>query len=121
MSNKLPIKSALLGTELDARMSGLTGSELAKQINSTVEATQKTSIIGVLPDRLLVTQKQFAELNNYTEKMYQTSDRMYRTNYNVMEVIIDRQKDTVTEINDILEGVDELTKLEKEQDNEQTN
>lgn len=119
MSKRLPIKENLMHHDMDARDSQLQGQELYQQIVDSVDASQRF-IQTVLPDRLIVTQKQFASLNNFTEEMYWTSDRLFRTPLNVMEVIIDREVDTVRDIDDIIEGVEQMEKAEEGND-EQAN
>lgn len=66
------------------------------------------------PSVLRVTQKQFASLNLHTEEMYHTTDRMFIVKDRdggilcVMEVIIDREVDTVDDIGAIIEESEEL-------------
>jgi hypothetical protein len=75
---------------LDVRVSNYLGGELQQQIIKSVEWTQLV-IEMTLPNQLIVTQEQFASLNNYTEEMYHTSDRMFVTPKNVMEVVISNE------------------------------
>lgn len=98
--------------DMDARDSELLGQELYQLIVDSVAASQRFLLV-TLPDRLIVTQKQFASLNNFTEEMYETSDRLFRTPLNVMEVIIDREVDKVQDIDDIIEGVEQMVKAEE--------
>lgn len=99
--------------ELDMRVSPLVGQELRDEIIASV-ARQQMFIKPTLPDRLVITQKQFASLNAWTEAMYETSDRMFRTPLNVMEVVIDREVDIVEDIEQIIRDVEILTQLEDE-------
>ena len=112
MKRVLEIKESLQGTTLDARISNKEGKELVQEIFKTIEDSQRF-ILAPLPSRLLVTQKQFASLNNYTEEMYATTDRLFKTPFNVMEVHIDRDIDTVAEIEQTIVDVENLTKLEE--------
>lgn len=112
MSVIRPQPTNILGqTILDVRISPKLGKELAEDIAESVNWTQRF-IQMTLPDVLLVTQKQFASLNGYTEEMYQTTDRMFTTPLNVMEVTIDREVDTVTEVEQIMQDVEDLKKQE---------
>lgn len=93
-------------TILDVRISPKLGQELAEDIRDSVEWTQRF-IQMTLPDRLVVTQKQFVSLQPYTEAMYQVEDRMFVTHLNVMEVVIDRDVDTVAEVDAAIEDVED--------------
>jgi hypothetical protein len=97
----------LRGMELDVRVSPNVGTELYDQIVRSVEHTQKF-VVTELPDILIVTEKQFASLNNYTEEMYNTTDRIMVTPYNVMEVTVDREFDTVDSIEEVIESMDQI-------------
>lgn len=100
---------------LDMRVSNKTGYELALQISESVAHTQKF-VITDIPSTLIVTQKQFASLQNYTEEMYDTTDRMFRTGDGyVMEVTIDRDIDTVREVEDAIQMIEDINQLEAEQ------
>lgn len=92
---------------LDMRPSNKLGEELCDQIYASVEHTQKF-IQTELPNWLIVTQKQFASLNNYTQEMYDTVDRLMRTPHNVMQVKIDREVGTVDSIEAVMQEVDKL-------------
>lgn len=94
-------------TELDVRVSPKLGRELAEDIRESVDWTQRF-IQMTLPDRLIVTQKQFVSLQDFTEEMYHTTDRMFVTPLNIMEVAIDRDVDTVPEIEDTIQAAEEL-------------
>jgi hypothetical protein len=94
---------------LDVRVSSKLGYELAEDIVESVGHTQ-LFIQTTLPDVLLVTQKQFASLQDYTEEMAHTTDRMYITPYNVMEVKIDRDVDTVQIVEDAIVDTENLKK-----------
>lgn len=77
-------------TELDIRSLKQKGQELATAIEDEVKATQ-SAIIRSLPDRLRVTTaqaKQLLKLAGHIETEYSKA-KLYRTKYNVMEVIID--------------------------------
>lgn len=93
-------------TELDARVSPSTGKELAQEIIDAVEWSQKF-IKTTLADVLVVTQKQFVSLQDYTESMYHTEDRMFITPFNVMEVKIDRDVDIVQAVDDAMQEVED--------------
>lgn len=110
-------------TSLDMRISPKQGIELTEEIYASVADTQKW-IVTTLPDQLIVTQKQHAILNSYTEEMFGTSDRIYVTPFNVMEVIIDREIDIVPEVEGaiveaeaMLEKPTEIVELNLEGDN----
>lgn len=105
--------------QLDARIVSLQHRELLALIHASVERTQRP-FMQELPDQLLVTQQQFASLNNYTEAMADTEDRMILTPWNVMEVLPDREHvDDRAEVQDTLDTIDELNELE-EQDEQPT-
>ena len=77
-------------TELDVRSLKQKGQELAVAIENEVKATQ-SAIMRALPDRLRVTKtqaKQLLKLAGHIETEYSKA-KLYRTKYNVMEVIID--------------------------------
>lgn len=63
--------------------------ELTKAISDAVKGTQST-IIRALPDRLILTAKQYSLLTGTPEMMmfedYDQEYFLYRTKYNVMEV-----------------------------------
>lgn len=67
-----------------------------------------------VPDKLIVTQRQFASLNNYTEKMYNTEDRMFNAGGFVLEVQIDREVDNIAPVEETMQIVDNLKKLDEE-------
>lgn len=96
-------------TELDARISPLLGRDLHQEIIDSVQWSQ-TFIQMTLPDRLIVSQKQFISLTDHTETMYDTEDRMFVTPLNVMEVVIDRDIDTVDEVEQTMVETDKLKK-----------
>ena len=105
-----PTESFRNGTvtlELDMRVTSRQGKELAELISDSVENTQKY-FQTQLPSVLIVTQQQFASLNNYTEEMYNTTDRMYITKWGVMEVVIDREIDLIPELDEIIESSEKL-------------
>lgn len=99
---------------IDARVSPNTGKDLAEEISTTIQFSQ-LFIQHQLPDRLIVTQKQHVSLNPYTEEMYHTEDRMFQV-YDpegkgvmcVMEVTIDRDIDTVEEIEQVMADTEAL-------------
>lgn len=109
--------------QLDARIvPSIKHEELKQLIWDSVERTQKP-IMQELPDQLFVTQQQFASLNNYTEAMADTEDRMMLTPWNVMEVYPDREHvDDREEVQDTITLLDELDELiaEGEQDEQQS-
>ena len=113
MNDKIirPVET-LFGIELDMRVSDKLGEDLAKQIVESVERTQ-LFIQNTLPNQLRVSEKQFASLNAWTQAMYNTTDRMFVTPLNVMEFIIDREVDTIKEIDDIIEGVEQVDNEEE--------
>lgn len=87
---------------IDARITKLQGRELRDLIFDSVANTQKYLYVE-LPSELIVTQQQFASLNDFTEEMYHTTDRMFITPDGVMEVTIDREIDTIDELDTIIE------------------
>lgn len=93
-------------TVLDVRVSPKLGKELSTDIIESVEWSQKW-IQTTLPDKLVVTQKQFVSLQPYTDEMFHTTDRMFVTPLNVMEVVIDRDVDIVEGVEQALKDVDE--------------
>jgi hypothetical protein len=101
---------------LDMRVSPEIGQALTLQINESVAHTQ-VFIEVPLPDQLIVTQRQFASLQPYTDRMKDTEDRMYavpdpkggRLPMCLMEVIIDEDIDTVAEVQEAIDeyrGID---------------
>lgn len=99
---------------LDMRVSDKQGSELKQEIIDSVGRSQ-LFIQTTLPDRLVLTQEQFKSLQDYTEEMYHTTDRMFITPYNVMEVVIDREINTVQEIENVIVETEQL-KRQREED-----
>jgi hypothetical protein len=91
--------------------------ELYNLIVESVAHTQKF-IVQTLPSRLIVTQKQFASLNNFTQAMYNTTDRMMITPLNAMEVTIDRDIDQVEQIEDVMVINDQIDEMLEEAGNE---
>lgn len=104
--------------QLDVRIVPLVHRELAAVINASVERTQRPIMLE-LPDQLIVTQKQHASLNDYTEAMADTEDRMYVTPFNVMEVIVDREHaDDREEVQSTIEILDELDEIIEQAESE---
>lgn len=104
---------------LDVRVSPKLGRELTEDIVESVAHTQRY-VQTTLPDVLLVTQKQFASLQDYTEEMTHTEDRMFITPYNVMEVKIDRDINTVQEVESAIVDTENLKAQQKEDDDAAT-
>ena len=81
-----------------------TGIQLRQVIIEAVRSTQGI-VLAPLPNILLMTQKQYDSLlkqQNMIEK-YQSTERMYVTPYNVMEVRIkDRSKQTFAEAHKLI-------------------
>jgi hypothetical protein len=106
------------GATLDMRDSDLLGRELFEHICYCVEQCDgMRTMLVPLPDELIVTQKQFASLNNYTEEMLHTNDRMMYTGMNVMELRIDREVDTIPAIEAVIEETEQLER-ERQADNQ---
>lgn len=104
---------------LDVRIVPKTGRELALIITESVDHTQKF-LVTEIPDILIVTQKQFASLQTYTEEMTTISDRMFITADGfVLEVTIDRYVDQVEIVEDAMQLLDDINEAEKEADSEQ--
>lgn len=101
------------GNELDMRGVPKLSQALYDTILKSVNQTQKT-IQTELPNVLVVTQQQFASLNNYTEAMYNTVDRIMITPQNVMEVKIDREYQTHDDVEATMALTDELKGLASE-------
>ncbi len=113
-----PITGPMGDTVLDCRVSDKLGKDLYAEIVESVKHTQ-LFIMSPLPSKLLVTQQQFASLNGYTEEMYQTTDRMMQTPYNVMEIDIDREYKTVESIDKVMTETEELEKEIHDVENEE--
>ena len=103
--------------ELDMRVSPLTGPELYEEIVKSVWATQRP-IMMTLPDVLRITQRQFASLNSYTEKMLETEDRYMVTPHNAMDIVIDREYQQVQEIEQTMQLKDDILSQRKEEADE---
>lgn len=99
--------------ELDARVTKKQHKELFDLIVESVEWTQKF-IQTELPNIIILTQEQFASLNNWTQDMYSVTDRILVTPYNVMEVVVDREIDTMDEIEEVFDMLEEIEQAEKE-------
>ena len=99
---------------LDMRVSPSTGEDLAAEIAESVSRSQ-LFITQTLPDRLVLTQKQFASLDPYMQVLVGTEDRLYVTPHNAMEVVIDREIDTVQEIENVIVDTENL-KRQREED-----
>jgi hypothetical protein len=80
------------------------GAELRKVIVEAVRSTQSV-VITTLPNIIKMTQKQYDSLleqQNMVE-MYQSTERMYVTPYNVMEVQVEgRTKKTFAEAHNLI-------------------
>lgn len=74
--------------ELDVRKVPELGKDLKKLIFRSVDKTQQT-IMTELPSFLVLTSQQYVSLLDYTEQMYESTERMFRTPLNVMEVLVD--------------------------------
>ena len=103
-------------SKLDMRVSSAVGEDLAAEIVHSIDHSQ-TFIMTTLPDQLIVTQKQFFSLQPYTEQMYNTTDRMYVTPRNAMEVIIDRNIDTIDEVENVIAETEALQHVIDEAEN----
>jgi hypothetical protein len=96
--------------ELDIRIipKETEGRELAEIIHESIRRVNST-LITELPSWIRMTQVQFAALNGFTDEMYHTTDRMFSALDEkggiicVMEVAIDREIDTVEQIDDTIE------------------
>jgi hypothetical protein len=100
---------------LDFRAVPKQGRDLYDLIIESVAHTQRF-IVQTLPNKLIVTQKQFASLNNFTQAMYNTTDRFMITPLNAMEVTIDRDIDLVEQIEDVMvlnDQIDEILEQDK--------
>lgn len=101
--------------QLDARVSSLQHRELMQLIHDSVERTQRP-FLQPLPDQLIITQTQLVTLNNFTEAMADSVDRIMITPWNVMEVIVDDQHVGDHEaVQQTLAWVDEANELEEAQ------
>lgn len=96
-------------TDLDMRVSPKTGKDLAEEIAESVSHSQ-LFLQTTLPDRLILTQKQFVSLQHDMAEMDHTEDRIYITPHNVMYVVIDREIDTVQEVENVILETEELKK-----------
>jgi hypothetical protein len=94
-------------TDLDMRVSSSQGTELKEEINHSVEHSQ-LFLTTTLPNRLILTQKQFISLQDDMERYYDTEDRFYKTPSNIMEVVIDRDIDTVQDVDQAIETYKEI-------------
>lgn len=94
-------------TDLDMRVSRETGEELKAEILESVSATQRF-LQTTLPDRLIVTQRQFLSLQHDLTEMDHTTDRLYITPMNAMYVVIDREVDTVEAVETVMKDTEEL-------------
>jgi hypothetical protein len=80
--------------ELDVRHVPEIGADLKKVILASVDHTQSV-IMMELPSFLVVTKKQYVSLLDYTQQMYESTERMFRTPLNVMEVLVDNENEHV--------------------------
>lgn len=92
-------KHGAIQRELDIREYGeiTKPAEVHKVIVESVKRTQFPIITGELPSWIVMTHRQFVELLPYTAEMMYTEGRIYVTQYNVMEIIVDVDADTVSE------------------------
>ena len=111
----IDIENSMVHVRLDMRKVKLQHAELAQVIRDSVERTQRP-IVRTLPDQLFVTQSQFASLQNFTEPMADTEDRMFLTPFNIMEVLVDREHvddvEAVQETFDLLDALQEVPRDE---------
>lgn len=106
-------------TVLDARIvpfERTSGKDLKDLIMESVNA-EHTGLLHEFPSELILTEKQFASLNAYTEEMLHTTDRMFVVLKPeggilcLMEVIIDDTFDTVDEIDFIKRESEEMLSM----------
>jgi hypothetical protein len=76
-------------TELNITDCPLKGKALRQEIVDRVKATQSV-IIRTLPDLLILTKEQYKDLEHDPQMidMHQSKERIYATQYNVMELSI---------------------------------
>lgn len=96
---------------LDMRVANVIGDDLNRLIVESVKATQVLHGID-LPDMITLSHKQFISVEKNTQEMDRTTDRIYITPYNVMEVTVDKDYQTVDEdMLDILVGYDDAESM----------
>ncbi len=107
---------------LDMRVTSKQHQELADIINESVDHTQKFLVTEV-PSILIVTEKQFASLNNFTEEMLTVRDRFFQTKSGyVMEVEIDEELvDVHDEVHETIKDTEELEDLIEEEQERRDN
>lgn len=110
--------------ELDMRpvpFERVSGNDLATLIHESVQETQRW-VMTTLPSILRITQKQFASLDPYTQEMSPgVSGRIfvavdaYGKIMGIMEVVIDREVDTIAEIDEQIEESETVLKMIKDE------
>jgi hypothetical protein len=88
--------------QLDMRDANVFGDDLDQLIRDSVKATQAPLML-TLPNRIILSHKQFISVEKNTQEMDRTVDRIYLTPMNVMEVEIDQDYQHVSE--DLLDVV----------------
>lgn len=76
------------------------GQELHDRIVKVVKSYAKSKLIIELPNKLVMTQKQYDDLSLLSGMydVYYTEDKMYQTPYSVMEIrVVDRTRATFKE------------------------
>lgn len=83
------IKQTHMGADMDMTHYKLKGEALKEQILKDVKSSQV--LYGMhLPDKMFITEDQFKSIEDDTERMDETEERMYITPMNVMEVKVMR-------------------------------
>lgn len=101
-------KHGILTYELDIRDAGeFQGEDLKKLIFESMKSYTASLILKPLPDWLLLTHRQFVSIMPYTAEMMYTTDRFFMTPFNVMEIEVDINNDTVQE-GEVLETFDPM-------------
>lgn len=102
-------KYGLIHKELDVRdVDDMPATDLHKVICDAVEATQKP-LLTTLPDVILMNHKQYLLALPYTAEMKYTTDRIYITPFNIMEVEVDESYKHVDTDKLMEENFDKLT------------
>lgn len=111
---KQTFKQNMLQWELDIREYGEinTPAEIHKMIVASVLATQHPIMLE-LPSWIIMTHRQFVNLLPYTAEMEFTTDRIYVTPYNVMEVDVDVDTDHVDQDEVLLTEAPEVEAFEQ--------
>jgi hypothetical protein len=89
-------KASHVANQLDMRGTNKFGRDLEELVFESVRATQHPIMLA-LPDEIVLSHRQFTSVEHNTQEMDYTTDRIYVTPLNIMEIVIDQDYQHVGE------------------------